>query len=70
MYKEMQFTLLILLFKWVSPTSLYPHLPHPHPPHPQERNIIYLGKAHSRASKKLDSEFSKEQHSILGPANA
>lgn len=59
--KEVQF-ILILLFKGVLPTS---------PPSiPQERNTVYLGKAHSRASKELDSEFSKQQRSILGPANA
>lgn len=63
MYKEVhvavQFTPLILLFKWVlstSPPSIH-----------QERYIAYLGKAHGRASEELDSD---QVGSILGPANA
>lgn len=58
-----QFTLFILLYKWV---LLTPDLPDP-----RERSTIYLGKAHSRASQELDSDqFSKQQHSMLGPASA
>lgn len=49
--------------KWVRPTF-------PSPPPPQKRNIIYLGKAYSRASKELDSDQFREEHSILGPAKA
>lgn len=51
MYKEVhvavQFAPLILLFKWVLPTSPPSIL--------QERSMVYLGKAHSRASEELDT---------------
>lgn len=56
------------LFVFHSPKVGAAHLTSPPPP--QKRNIIYLGKAYSRASKELDSDQFREEHSILGPAKA